>query len=187
MVEVSGLAVVTVPIFVRENFGDDGVEKWLSKLEPDVREIYKSSISVNKWFDIQKVFIKPTELLCNLFYKGDFKAAWQFGRFSADYGLRGVLRVFVKMGSVNYFIRRASVVIPNYYTPMTMEVPTNEKGFAVLQIPHFPGIHRLVEYRIGGWMERALEITGKSRELSVEMTKSLADGDDCTEYQVRWS
>lgn len=187
MVEVSGLAVVTIPLFIKKNFGEEGFEKWLVKLEPEIQEIYKGIIHVNQWFDIQEIFIKPSEILCDMFYGGNKQAAWQFGRFSADYGLKGVLKVFVKLASVNYFIRRASVVIPNYYRPMTMEVPTNEKGIAVLQIPYFPGIHRLVEYRIGGWMERALEITSKGQKPSVELTKSLVDGDECTEYQVRWS
>lgn len=187
MVQVSGLAVGTIPKFIKENFGDENLEKWLEKLDPEIRAIYKSTILVNQWYDIQKIFVEPTKILCDMFYKGDEKAAWQFGRFSADYGLNSVLKVFIKLASVNYFIRRASAVIPNYYKPMIMEVNKNETGYAELWIPEFSGIHKLVEYRIGGWMERALEITGNKKEFDVKLTKSLADGDELTEYQVRWS
>ena len=186
-VEVSGLAVGTIPLFIKDKFGDKGFEKWLTKLEPEIQKIYTSIISVNKWYNIKEVFVEPTKILCDMFYDGDFKAAWEFGRFSAEYGLKGVLKVFVKLASVKYFITRASVVIPNYYKPMTMEVITNEKGYALLQIPHFPGIHKIVELRIAGWMERALEITGNTKELYIEITKSLADGDECTEFTVKWS
>ena len=186
-VEVSGLAVATIPLFIKDKFGDKGFEKWLTKLEPEIQKIYTSIISVNKWYNIKEVFVEPTKILCDMFYDGDFKAAWEFGRFSAEYGLKGVLKVFVKLASVKYFITRASVVIPNYYKPMTMEVITNEKGYALLQIPHFPGIHKIVELRIAGWMERALEITGNTKELFIEITKSLADGDECTEFTVKWS
>lgn len=186
MVEVSGLAVATIPLFIKENFGEEGVEKWKSKLDPEIFEIFNSSIKVNHWFDIQKTFVEPTKILCGLFYGGDYQAAWKFGRFSADYGLKGVLKVFVKIGSINFLVKRASVIIPNYYTPMTMDIHTNEKGYAVLQIPDFPGIHPLIENRIGGWMERALEICG-AKELQVEITKSLARGDDYTEFKVRWA
>lgn len=186
-VEVSGLAVATIPLFIKDKFGDKGFEKWLTKLEPEIQKIYTSIISVNKWYNIKEVFVEPTKILCDMFYDGDFKAAWEFGRFSAEYGLKGVLKVFVKLASVKYFITRASVVIPNYYKPMTMEVITNEKGYALLQIPHFPGIHKIVELRIAGWMERALEITGNTKELYIEITKSLADGDECTEFTVKWS
>ena len=186
-VEVSGLAVATIPLFIKDKFGDKGFEKWLTKLEPEIQKIYTSIISVNKWYNIKEVFVEPTKILCDMFYDGDFKAAWEFGRFSAEYGLKGVLKVFVKLASVKYFISRASVVIPNYYKPMTMEVITNEKGYALLQIPHFPGIHKIVELRIAGWMERALEITGNTKELYIEITKSLADGDECTEFTVKWS
>jgi len=186
MVEVSGLAVATVPLFIKEKFGQKEYEKWLNKLDPEVRVIYKSSIVVNQWFDLQKVFVKPVEILCDVFYNGDYDQAWQFGRYSADYGLKGVLKVFVTLASVNYFIKRASAVFPNYYRPINMDVPTNEKGFASIRINEFPEIHKIVEYRIGGWMERALEITSKNKNFSVEITKSLASGDDYTEFQVNW-
>jgi hypothetical protein len=187
MVEVSGLAVTTIPKFIEAKFGEKAVEKWLAKLDPQIRKIYAGTILVNQWYDIDKVFVKPTEILCKMFFDGDEKAAWQFGRFSAEYGLKGVLKVFVKIASVNYFIRRASVVLPNYYKPMTMDIVHNDKGYAVLRIPDFPDIHKLVEYRIGGWMERALEITGNNKEFDIKITQSMADGDDFTEFQIKWS
>jgi len=90
----------------------------LNKLEPEARVIYKSSIVVNQWFDVQKIFIKPVEILCDMFFDGDYDKAWDLGRFSADYGLKGVLKVFVTIASINYFIKRSAVVFPNYYKPI---------------------------------------------------------------------
>ena len=45
---------------------------------------------------------------------------------------------------------------------------------------------RVIEYNIAGWMERALEITG-CREVKVEITKSAAQQNTCTEYKVTWT
>ena len=187
MVEVSGLAVKTIPLFIKENFGDEGFEKWSNKLDSEVAELFKKPIVVNNWFNIQDIFIRPLEILCDLFYNGDKKSAWQLGRFSADYGLKGVLKAFIKLGSVNYFIKRSVAVIPNYYRPIVMTVPANETRYALLRITDFPDISELVEYRIGGWMERALEISTSSEELQVKITKSLARKDEYTEFEVRWS
>jgi len=186
MVEVSGLAVKTIPLFIKANFGDEGYAKWSGKLDSAVAELYKKPMLVNSWFNIQDIFINPLEILCDLFYKGDKKSAWQLGRFSADYGLKGVLKAFIKLGSVNYFIKRSVAVIPNYYRPISMTVHVNETRYALLRITNFPDISELVEYRIGGWMERALEIATSSEELQVKITKSLAKKDEYTEFEVSW-
>lgn len=187
MVEVSGLAVKTIPIFIKENFGEEGFGRWTNKLDSKTANLYKNTILVNSWYDIQNIFVKPLEILCEMFYNGDKKSAWQLGRFSADFGLKGVLKAFIKIGSVNYFIKRSVVVMPNYYKPIVMTVPVNEKGYALLRIKEFPEISELVEYRIGGWMERALEIATSSDTIDVKIAKSLANNDDCTEFEVRWS
>ena len=60
MVEVSGLAVKTIPLFIKDNFGDQGLKKWIEALDSEAAGLYKGSIVVSKWFDIQKVFISPS-------------------------------------------------------------------------------------------------------------------------------
>ena len=52
-----------------------------------------------------------------------------------------------------------------------------------MRIIEFPDIHEIIEYRIGGWIEYALEMHGAS-EIKVEITKSLTLKDPFTEYQI---
>jgi len=42
-----------------------------------------------------------------------------------------------------------------------------------------------IEYNIGGWIERALEISGV-KNVKVEIPKSLAHNDSYTEFNVSW-
>jgi hypothetical protein len=44
----------------------------------------------------------------------------------------------------------------------------------------------VVEQRIAGWIQRALEIHG-CRQPAVNITKSLTKGDPCTELDFSWS
>jgi len=185
MAEISGLAVKTLPLFINDNFGEEGVERWKNALDDDVRELFNKPIVINEWYEIDKFIVKPTQLVCDLFYNGDDKAAWTFGRFSAEYGLKGVLKVFVKMGSVSFFVKRAASVIPHYYRPLIMEVIKNEKKFALIILKDFPDIHRLIEYRIAGWMEKALEISG-CKNVDLKTPKSIVDGDEFTEFNIHW-
>ena len=185
MAEISGLAVKTLPLFIEENFGAEGLQRWKDALDAEMRDVFSKPIAVNEWFEINKYIVKPTKLLCDLFYNGDEKAAWTFGRFSAEYGLKGVLKLFIKMGSVSFFVNRADSVITHYYRPLIMEVLKNERNHALIILKDFPDIHRLIEYRIAGWMERALEISG-CKNVDLKIPKSIIDGDDVTEFDIHW-
>ncbi len=185
MSEVSGLAVVTIPKFIKERFGTEGWEQLLPNLEKNVKETFEKTILVNDWFDLDQFMIRPMQEVARLFYENEQEAALDLGKFSADFGLRGVLKVFVKMGSINYFVKRAASVIPNYYRPAAMEVARNEKGFAEIRLTEFTNMHPIVEYRIQGWMQRAFEICGAS-ESRVDITGSLLKNEDATVFAMHW-
>jgi hypothetical protein len=59
-----------------------------------------------------------------------------------------------------------------------------DKG-ATLTISDFPGINKVIKYRIGGWMERALEISG-CRGVKVEVDGCDQDDNPSTEIRVSW-
>lgn len=44
---------------------------------------------------------------------------------------------------------------------------------------------KIIEHRIGGWMERALEICG-SKNVTVRITKSMTENAEYTEYSIIW-
>jgi hypothetical protein len=67
-----------------------------------------------------------------------------------------------------------------------MKVAEKGEEYVVLHITQFEEPDELVENRIAGWMERAMEIHGVE-QLTVNITQSLTKGDPVTEIQVRWS
>jgi hypothetical protein len=44
----------------------------------------------------------------------------------------------------------------------------------------------IIEKRIGGWIEKALEIT-RCEDINIEISQSMAKGDPVTEYRISWS
>ena len=46
-----------------------------------------------------------------------------------------------------------------------------------------PNPEKVIEYRIAGWIEKALEISG-CKDISVEITKSMTQNDALTEFTV---
>jgi hypothetical protein len=186
MSQVSGLALKILPMYVEEKMGRDGLEKWKNTLADDVKEVYfDPSYILDKWFDINRFYIEPTKSVCDLFYGGDEKAAWDLGRFSADYALNGVLKVFIRMGTTMFLVNRAANIISKYYNPMEVEVTENSKTSAVLAITDFSDYHLLLEYRLCGWIERALEISG-CVDIHVGAIKAYTKESPSAEIKLQW-
>lgn len=182
--EVKGTAVIPIMPFVKEKFGSR-TDEWYNSLSKESAEIIKNATSLG-WYDLKTAIIEPTQKICDVFYGGDDKGALEMGRFSADHGLKGVYKIFVRLGSPTFIISKASDIMPTYYKGSSMKVTENEKNKAVAQLSDFPEISRLVELRIAGWMERALELNG-CKGVKVAITQSITKGSPLTEFVATWA
>jgi hypothetical protein len=185
MTQVKGTAVAPLPAFVEDRFGKQGLSRLLEKVSPEARDILTSPCHPGEWYPLEDAFIVPTRQVCELFYDGNIRGAWDCGRYSADFSLGGVYGILVELGTINTLVDRAGNVISLYYSPSKLVVVRNTERDAVLRLVEFPGVVDLVEHRIGGWIERAMELSGclGSR---VEITSSMARGDEYTEYMMTW-
>ncbi len=148
--------------------------------------MYGGHIMANNWYPFQPIMVEPTSKVCELFYGGNIRGAWVVGRYSADYGLSGIYKIFVKVGSPDFILKRASTILSGYYSPCKLSVTESGPGKAILQITEFPEPSMLVESRIGGWMQRALEIHG-CKSPQVKVTRSMTRGEPVTEYDATWN
>ena len=184
-VEVKGTAIVTVPLFIKERFSEGGLNQWINALTPEARKVYQTSALVSSWYPLKELLIEPLRKMCALFYAGDLKGAKESGRFSADYSLKGIYKIFVKLSSPEFIVRRAGSILPMYYTPSEMKVVESRKGQGIVQITKFPDMDQVLEIRIAGWMERALEISG-GKQPNIRITRSLTAGDPLSEFLATW-
>ena len=183
--EVKGTAVASLPIYVEAKFGKEGLQRWLDSLSESAQKLYSTSILASKWYPLKETFVEPTKKICDVFFNGDLRGARECGRYSAELGLKGVLKIFVKMGSPAFLVSRASTVLPSYYNPCKMETVSSDKTSALIRITEFPQIDKVVEARIIGWIEMALEIHG-CKGVRVVTTASLTKGDKYSEFKVSW-
>lgn len=183
--DVKGTALSSMPAYVADTFGKDGFSDWLRALPDDSRELYRYPIKRDVWYPLVRMLSLPTRIMCDLFFKGSLEGAWAAGRYSADVALHGIYRLFVKMGSVESLIARASVILPTYYRPSSLRVVSAERGRVVLSIDQFPDLDEIIETRISGWIHRAVEISGQN-DVAVSIVKSLVRGDDATEFNITW-
>ncbi len=182
--ETKGATVKSIVEFVKNKFPQRYTE-WLNSLPSESRTIVESAIYATNWYPIVEALIIPTKQLAIL-YNGDAKkAAWEAGRFNAEISLTGIYRIFIKVSSPNYIIERASKIFSTFYNPSEIKVIETKLKSVKLHILKLPVNEMVLECRIGGWMERALEINN-CKNVKVLMPFTKTKGAPYTEYSITW-
>ncbi len=182
--EAKGRALEILPKFVVSRFGKESLNRWMNLLSEEARKEFSRGIVSSQWYPLKSFLVDPTLRLCEHFY-GSYQGALEVGRFSAEYALKGVYKLFVKWGSPEFVIRRASTILPTYYRPCAAEVVEVSKGRGTVRITDFREMHPIIELRIKGWMEKALEISG-CKNIDITIPKSLTNNDPYTEFVGRY-
>ena len=183
--EVKGEVILSIPLFILKKCGRKGYNEWLDSISPEARKVYSSPIHKSDWFPLKEIMIEPTAKCCEMFFNNSRMGAWHCGRYSAEYGLKGIYKVLVKLASPQILIKKAGPILASYYKPSSLEVVESGKNYVIIRFTEFPEMDKVIEYRIAGWMERASEICG-CKNVTVKITKSLTENDLYTEYKVSW-
>lgn len=183
--EIKGTAVKSIPEFVKQKYASRYAD-WVKSLSPESQQII-NNVSSATWYSLKDAAIEPTQKVAELFFNNDFKkGALELGRFSADIGLHGVYKLYVKFSSPGHIISRASRIFSAYYSPTKMETDDLKTNSVNLVISQFDLPSEVIEYRIAGWVERALEISG-CKGIDVKITESFTKGNTRTVYECKWN
>jgi len=183
--KVKGTILSSAKSFVKDNF-PNRFDDWLSNLSPESKDLYTNPVLASEWYDINVGLFDPTNKIAEMFYNKDINlAAWEMGRYSAEVGLKGIYKVFILIATPQFIMKRGGKILSSFYNPC--DLTTGEirpKGVDII-VKEFPGSSEITESRIGGWMEKALEITNV-KNISIDKVKSLAKGDELTKYVINW-
>jgi hypothetical protein len=182
--QVKGAAVESIPKFVQSKFGERYSE-WINSLSDDSKQIIQEKLLSNSWYPIDLAVIEPMQKICEMFYSGDHKGAWEIGRFAAEIALKGVYKLFVKIGNPKFMIMRASGIISSYYRPGDVKIIELKANAVAIYLSNFNIKHHLIENRIAGWIERAFEING-CKNVQMKINQSMTKGNDVCEMIVSW-
>jgi hypothetical protein len=183
--DAKGSSLITTREFVKKNFGEDGLKRWLEALSPESKKLFASAIISTSWYSLKDGLVDPTRKICGMFYNGDLRGAWEAGRHSAEHGLNGIYKFFIQIASPQFIIKKASTILPTYYRPSVMKASEVGPNGAIVEILEFKEISDVIESRVAGWMEKALEICG-CKNINVAFIKSMAHGQGRTQYVIKW-
>lgn len=183
--KVKGSAITSIPEFIKDTFGQEKYNEWFNKLPLESKEIHSKLILKSNWYSLENSYIKPIQLICDMFYDGSLEGARAGGIYSANKSLTGVYKFLVKMGSPEFILNKAATISKTYYKPSEAEFVSDGKGIGRIVMTKFQGMHRIVEQRQTSWIKRAVEICG-AKNVSISVTKSQLEGANHTEFTVTW-
>jgi hypothetical protein len=184
--EIKGSAVRTIPEFVKIQFPEK-YNEWFTLLAPPSAAIFSRLIKPSEWYDLHDAAIAPTELLGKIAFNGDLnRASWECGRFSAETTLKGMYKFFLMTVPSRTVVASGGRILATFYKPVQFKMAESSAGSAKIHITEINDRSGVVENRIAGWIEKALEIQG-IKAVRVDITQSLAKGDPVTEISIIWS
>ena len=92
--KVKGAAVSSTMDYVKNNFPDQ-YDTWLESLPETTKKILEGFILPNNWYPAQKALIEPAKAICDHFFDGNVKGAWDSRKISVTNALTGIYKVFV--------------------------------------------------------------------------------------------
>jgi len=186
IMQVKGKALASIPKFVHKRFGKEGFERWLDAISVEAHELYLFPVDTDKWYPLKSCMIEPCANIAQLFFNWEMKeAAWEMGRFAADYSLNQVMKFFTKMTPATFLAKKACDLFNENYRPVNVELVDMELNSGIIRVTLFPEMDKSVEYRFAGRIERTLEIHG-GKNIKVEIPRSLTNFQAVTEFLVKW-
>ena len=184
--EIKGVAVRSIPEFIRKKYPEN-YSNWMNSLPLTTKQLFQDGIVSNKWYPVEEAAVHPTQKMGEILFDNDAKkAAWESGRYSAEMALTGVYKLYVRLSSPAHIISRASRIFSAYYNPAEIHTKNFKTKKVEVHMTKFTPPNELIEFRIGGWIEKALELSGCDN-VTVNFDKSLAKGDECTIYKINWN
>jgi len=180
---VKGTAVRASLRFLQERFGPTGTGSVLERLEPGDREMVMSGLLDSVWYPMP-LLLRLMRAATEVHGAAEPELLRKMGRASAESGVRGVYKVFFKVGSPQFIIGRAARVFGSYYDTGEIRVVESGPGRAVLDLTNFEGSREFCQ-RIQGWMERTMEMAG-AKQLVPSHSQCCYEGDPVCRFEGTW-
>ncbi len=184
MAQVKGTAVLSSLRYVRQRFGEPALAGVLSALPAEDGARLRDLVLASSWYPIGCLmrFMQEAE---KQLASQDPKLLQNMGRASCEEGLKGVYKIFLKVGSPGFTIDRAARVLSNYYDTGELVVVDKGERRVAAELRGLEEAGQPLCERIYGWMQRMLEMTGV-RNLRSAHSSCVHRGDPVCRFEGSW-
>jgi hypothetical protein len=158
MPNVKGAAITARVRFVRERYGPAGYSGLVAEVGPVTRALLPGNVLASAWAPYE-AFIDLGATVDRLFGRGDLALCVEMGRFAAEVNLPTLYRLFYRIGSTQYVLRKAAQLWGLHYDSGRLAVMEEGDHGVRLEMVDFAEPHRvhcLEHPRLGDTVGRAV-------------------------------
>lgn len=184
MSSVKGAAITARLRFVREHHGDAGVQRVLAAVPAATRGVLDARVLPQAWAPYD-VLVDVCVAIDQLFGRGDLAVCYEMGRYAAEVNLPTLYRLFYRLGSPQFILRKAAQLWSVHYDSGKLAAFEEGRDGARLEIVDFERPHRAHCLSVLGWTSRSIELSGGLLQKADE-ERCRTRGDETCELVLRW-
>lgn len=183
MARVKGSAVTSRVRFVREHASEAAYRSVRAALSPGARSQLEAGVLPHAWVPFE-LFVELNVEIDKQLGAGDLALCREMGRYGAKVNLPTIYRIFYRLGSLPFILKKAARLWEVHYDSGRLDVETDSTS-AIMTIAEFETPHATHCLSVLGWAEAAGELSGvqviEARELGCRTR-----GDDRCQLLLRW-
>jgi hypothetical protein len=184
MLHIKGTAVRDTMEAIIARAGKEELDKIISHLEPETQKILQPPISPSSWYSCD-AFSRFLEADIRETAGGNEQALVKRAEAVIEKQLSGIYKMFVRLGSPEFVIRRIAAVHSTYFDGVQIIPEMKGPKSATIQYVGFSRNHRVMGFVILGFFRKALEISG-AKKVDVHFTVPIEAGEKFCELALSW-
>ncbi|MEC7519163.1 MAG: hypothetical protein VYE22_04820 [Myxococcota bacterium] len=183
MGQVKGSAVTSRVRYIREHADEVVFREVKDRMRPAHRALLDAGVLPHAWVPFE-LFVDLNVSADAVLGRGDLGLCRDMGRFGATVTLPTLYRIFLRLGSVPFILRKASRLWNVHYDSGALDVDMGDHE-ATLTIRGLDTPHRAHCLSVTGWAEGAGDLTG-ARVYRAEETRCRTRGDAACQIEIAW-
>ena len=185
MARIKGTALIDTLKAIKERGGEEELARIFAHLEGEAKNVFEGPIQPWNWYSID-AFTDFLEADVRETANGNPDVLIGRAEKVIESQLRGIYRIFIKLGSPGYVIKRIASVHATYFEGIQIIPEVDEDSRATIKYVGFKKRHRILEYTITGFHRKALEISG-AKQISVNFSVPMSDDTPYSEVTITWA
>jgi len=170
---------------VKKRNGESKLAEILKLLDDDARKIFDEKIFATSWYPLE-AFTSFLDADVRATANGNESVLVHRAEVLIEEQLRGIYRVFARLSSTEFFVDRLVAVHKTYFQNVDIEPRRVEPHHMTIRYVGFEPEHRLLEFIIVGFYNKALQLCGVKHPQAV-FTKASRHKAGYWELDVTWN
>ena len=183
MTEIKGTVLLDTIAAIKKRAGEEELAKIVGRLNGEARDIFEKPIHLTNWYPLD-AFVEFLEADVQETAGGNREVLVTRAEKVIEAQMRGIYKIFVKLGSPAFVITRIAAVHATYFRGVEI-IPEVEGHTAIIKYIGFQKHHDILEFTIIGFFRKALEISG-AKHVAMKFSIPITQGGPFSELTISW-